>query len=105
MVSGVPQGSVLGHLLFLMYFDDVSNSVSHCKIAIYADDIAMYKIIRNPTNYTYLQEGIDCLTSWISNYFEVLLHPLLYRKHQPTLPASDLQVGGQHALASVSHCK
>ena len=54
-VSGVPQGSVLGPLLFLLYIDGITSSVSHSKVTIFADDIALYKIIMNPRDYTYLQ--------------------------------------------------
>ena len=95
VVSGVPQGSVLGPLLFLIYIDQVASSVTYSNITMYADDIAMYKIISNPSDYTYLQEDILSLCSWIANNYLTLnsqkcRYMTFTRKHQPTFPTSDL---------------
>ena len=90
VVSGVPQGPVLGPLLFLVYIDGASNTVLHGKIAMYADDIALYSIIKNPSDYTYLQRDITSLCSWLAiNHLTLNLTKCCYmlfsRKHQQTL--------------------
>ena len=36
--AGVPQGSILGPLLFITYTSDLASNLSHCKVTAYADD-------------------------------------------------------------------
>ena len=57
-MSGVPQGSVLGPLLFLIYIDDVSQIIlSNGSLLIYADDIVLYCPIYCQEDYKSLLTG------------------------------------------------
>ena len=46
VISGVPQGTMLGPLLFLYYINDLPECVS-CNICLYADDVLLYNIIKS----------------------------------------------------------
>jgi len=66
--SGVPQGSVLGPLLFLMYIDDVTHSAPSpgSKISLYADDMLLFKTITSTDDYVELQKDVDTLNNWVT---------------------------------------
>ena len=61
VLSGVPQGSVLGPLLFLIYIDSITKVPlsQHTKITLYADDMLMYKPVCAQSCYVELQQDIN----------------------------------------------
>nr|VZI05411.1 unnamed protein product [Spirometra erinaceieuropaei] len=60
VTSGVPQGSVLGPILFLIYIDDCIHGLD-CKIAMFADDIKLWTVIRNEDDEANLQANLKPL--------------------------------------------
>jgi hypothetical protein len=63
VLSGVPQGSVLGPLLFLIYVNDIPDNIS-CNILMFADDVKIWNPLNSPDSQEILQRNIDALHNW-----------------------------------------
>ena len=63
VVSGVPQGTVLGPLLFSLYINDIPVGIDS-QIRLFADDCVRYREIRTVEDTLKLQKDIDLLGSW-----------------------------------------
>ena len=63
--SGVPQGSILGPLLFVLFIDDISETVSDgTNLVMYADDTKIWREILCDNDQFILQKDIDNLYNW-----------------------------------------
>ena len=60
---GVPQGSVLGPLLFLICINDLTLVVSSA-VGLFADDTYIYRVIKSKEDTTALQRDLDALVKW-----------------------------------------
>jgi hypothetical protein len=63
VTSGVPQGSVLGPLLFIVYVDDMEDGLLN-KLLKFADDTKLFGKVRDEGEYRSLQEDLMKLSRW-----------------------------------------
>ena len=68
VISGVPQGSVLGPLLFLIYIDGVTRIPlsEGSKLVLYADDMLLYRRITSPVDFNIPQSDVDVVNNWVN---------------------------------------
>ena len=69
VLSGVPQGSILGPLLFVLFINDIFHNIDkNSLIGLYADNTKLSRKIATSTDCDILQHDIDTLNKWcISN--------------------------------------
>ena len=62
--SGVPQGTVLGPILFLIYINDMEKCTQHSVISHFADDSRIKKAIKLTSDVAHLQSDLSAVEEW-----------------------------------------
>ena len=98
VLAGVPQGSVLGPLLFLIYINDIVCDIDS-NIRLFADDTSLYVIIEDPSvAATCLNNDLDTISQWARKW-QVTFNPnktetiQFSRKAKPSLKPNLLMDG------------
>ena len=87
VLSGVPQGSVLWHILFLVYVNDLEEGVTG-SILKYADDTKLFRKTKEIGDKQNLQDDIDKLVKWCEKWqmlYSILGNVNVYTQGQKTL--------------------
>ena len=63
VLSSVPQGTVLGPLMFLIYINEITKDISS-QLRLFADDCLLYRTIKSEQDSVLLQQDLDTLSLW-----------------------------------------
>ena len=76
VLSGVPQGSILGPILFVLFINDLPSGLSKgTELALYADDTKIWRSITSQLDHEILQNDINYLNAW-ATLNKMQFHPL-----------------------------
>ena len=107
---GVPPGTILGPILFLLYVNDLSNSISNANINIYADDVVIYCSDSEVHTLKYkMQNVMDKVNNWyednkLSLSFEKCTTMVIGNNRQEIKENFDIYLGS-HLLEKVHSMK
>ena len=88
VISGIPQGSVLGPILFNVFINDITDNFSNVTAKLFADDVKLYTNLSSANAVTNFQHHLHLIQSWATtwqigisyskcNILELGVHPSL----------------------------
>ena len=68
VLSGIPQGTILGPLLFLIYINDIMDVCKESELFVYADDAKLFSHINSAKDVITLQNDLNVMNNWIKEW-------------------------------------
>ena len=93
---GVPQGSILGPLLFLIYINDLPDCLNNCKSILYADDTLLYYSAKSVKDLqAIINDDLQSLSHWLNDSLLTLNYDktkfMIFTNRQRSTP-SDINI-------------
>ena len=63
VLSGIPQGSVLGPILFVVYINDIDRNINNVLLK-FADDTKLFAVVKDPVSIESLRSDLKRLYEW-----------------------------------------
>ena len=109
VVSGVPQGTVLGPLLFLIFMGDINDGIEDSSLSSFADDTSVSLPVTNAEEVSCLQKDLDTIYVWAASnnmqFNESKFEMLRHGRRQDLKRETTLQTGGGQEISALQHTK
>ena len=115
VLSGIPQGSCLGPVLFCLFIKDLPLVVHHSTVKMFTDDVKLYCSLTNSDEASLLQKDLDALHNWcnvtsmfvnenkckVIHYFHKVEQSYHYHLGHSILPVENVHDLGDHFDSSL----